>query len=71
MTTMTTIARATVTIDIHCKSNWSDETTVAQVKKQAIDDALGVIRKLHADDKYNISVIGEPKITVVTFDSSN
>jgi hypothetical protein len=65
---MSVKAKATVTIEIDVNSNWNDATTVAQVKKQAIDDAKGVIRRLHGDDSYRIKVIGEPDITVITFD---
>jgi hypothetical protein len=66
---MSVKAKATIKIEIDVNSNWNDETTVSQVKKQAIDDAKGVIRKLHGDSNYRISIIGEPDITVITFDA--
>ena len=66
---MSVKAKATVTIEIDVNSTWNDATTVAQVKKQAIDDAKGVIRKLHGDHNYRIKVIGEPDISVITFDA--
>jgi len=67
---MATTARAVVTLEINCKSNWNDETTVSQVKKQAIDDAMGELNKIAHASNNRIKVIGEPQIRIVTFDAS-
>ncbi len=34
------VAFATVTLRVECKSNWSEETPVSQIRRQAIDDAI-------------------------------
>ena len=61
---MTTTARVQVTIDITVPSTWGDDTTVAQVRNQASEDALGMLR--HVEAKYDIKVIGKPTVTAVT-----
>jgi hypothetical protein len=65
---MGTKAKATVTIEIDCKSSWSNDTTVAQVKKQAVDDARGALRRWAADDS-PIRIIGDIDIKIVAFDA--
>jgi hypothetical protein len=61
---MTTTARVTVTIDIKSRSSWSDETTIAQVRKQAADGALGMLRQI--EDKYDLKIIGDPQVSATT-----
>jgi hypothetical protein len=61
---MTTTARVTVTIDIKSRSSWSDETTIAQVRKQATDGALGMLRQI--EDKYDLKIIGDPQVCATT-----
>ena len=57
-------AYATVKVKVACKSNWSPETTVAQITRQAKVDAEGQLR--HAlQDRPDITVIGTPEITMV------
>ncbi len=65
---MSVKARASITIEIECKSNWSDNTTVEQVKKQAIVDAEEVINKAFNLKGTLFNVIGDIKIKIVTFD---
>jgi len=66
---MSTTAKATVTIEIACTSSWNDAATVAQVKKQAIDDARGFIRKLNQDSNSPLKIVGDIDIKIVTFDA--
>lgn len=66
---MSTNAKVSVTLEINAKSCWSDETSVAQVKKQAVDDAIQELNRLANDANYRIKLIGDPKVTVVTFDA--
>lgn len=61
---MTTTARVQVSIDITVPSTWDDSTTVAQVRDQAIEDALGMLR--HVEAKYELTVVGKPTVTAVT-----
>lgn len=65
---MATKAKATVFLEINCNSSWSDETTVSQVKKQAIDNVILEIQQLLPHAKSRIKLIGDPEITIVTFD---
>ena len=54
-------AFATIKVKIMCRSNWSPETTIDQVTRQAKADAIGQIR--HALVNSDVSIIGEPVIT--------
>ena len=57
-------AFATIRVKVACKSNWSPETTVAQITRQARDDTEGQLR--HAlQDRPDITVVGKPEITMV------
>jgi hypothetical protein len=67
---MATTARATVSIEINCKSNWNDTTTVAQVKEQATADAMQVLNDFAKNSTSRIKITGNPKITVITFDDN-
>lgn len=57
-------AYATIKIKVQCKSNWSPETTIEQITRQAIADAEGRLRTALAD-RADISIIGKPEITAV------
>lgn len=61
---MTTTARVTVTIDVKATSNWTDETTIAQVRKQATEGALGMLRQI--ESKYDLEIVGEPRVSATT-----
>jgi hypothetical protein len=65
---MTTHARATVTLEIECKSNWSDDTAVSQVKKQAIVDAENALTKM-IGNTYGVKLLSAIDIKVVIFDA--
>jgi len=63
---MTVKARAVVTIDVDCKSNWSDTTTMKQIIDQATTDAREQLDKAFGLENYRtFSIIGKPKITVI------
>jgi len=64
---MAVTAKATVTIEINCKSSWNDDTRVSQVKEQAIANAMQVLNEFAKDSTSRIKITGSPKITVVTF----
>jgi hypothetical protein len=57
-------AFATVKVQVQCNSNWSPETTCAQVTRQAIEDAKGQLRSAFKG-RHDMKVIGEPEITMV------
>lgn len=61
---MTTTARVQATIDILVPSTWSDTTTVEQVREQATEDALGMLRQV--EQRYELKLIGQPTVTAVT-----
>ncbi len=61
-------AYVTVKMKVTCSSNWSENTTIAQVSRQAKEDALGQIRN-NFDGK-NYTIIGEPEVTAVHTDIS-
>ena len=66
---MSVTARATITIDIACGSSWSDETTIDQIRKQAIQDAHNVLSKMQDASRHQIKIIGDPQIKIVYVDS--
>lgn len=65
-----TEVRAVVTfaIDVDAGSAWSEGTTVAQVRSQAIDGALAKLNRAIGAEK-GIRVAGPPEVKVVTFDT--
>ena len=58
------IAFAMVNIKVNCNSNWSAETTAAQITKQATEDALGQLRAAFKN-RQDMELIGTPEITMV------
>ena len=62
-------ARVIVTLEIDAKSNWNDDVMASQVRKQAIVDAKDELGKLVGSVNHSMRIIGEPKVTVVTFDA--
>lgn len=43
--TKTTTARVRLTIDVEVPDTWGDECTLGQARKQAVDAALGAVRR--------------------------
>ena len=66
---MSVSARAVVTIEINCKSSWNDKTTIDQVRKQAIDDARGALRRMQEASGGNFKVVGDSEIRIVSFEA--
>jgi hypothetical protein len=60
-------AFATVTVRVECNSNWSPDTTAAQISRQAIDDAKAQLRSAFKD-RQDMKLIGDLKITMVQTD---
>lgn len=60
-----TKATVNVTIRVTCKSNWSQETTIEQINRQAIDDALLEVNNI-VNHRSDMQVIGRPIVTTVT-----
>ena len=59
-------AIATVTLEIKCSSNWDDDTTIAQVRKQAIADAEDALRAAFGSGNPSVSIVGKIRIKTVT-----
>lgn len=61
-------ARVRLLIDVPVNSSWSQSTTMAQITKQAQEDAIALV-KGHFDKqdrgRHCISIIGEPVVTAV------
>lgn len=59
-------AYATMKVKVRCKSNWSGQTTIDQVSKQAATDAHNQI--MDAIKGHDISLVGDIEITAVHTD---
>lgn len=57
------IARVKVTIEIHLSQPWPGNATIEEAYRQAASDALS-----HARQLKGISIVGEPEVSVVTFE---
>lgn len=64
---MPATAKVKVTLEIDIPSAWGDECTVGQIRKQAVDSAEGILRKMFEDRKARL--IGDIKAYVITYDS--
>ena len=72
-TVTTASARVQLTVEIEAKSSWSNDTTVAQIDQQALDEVkglLGRIFKLAKDDNINMRIVGEAAIVNIELKSS-
>lgn len=57
----------TVTISFPCNGgSWGHDCTVAQMHKQARDDALGFVDNIRHKLGKPVKIIGEPKIDAIT-----
>lgn len=66
---MSTQATANIKLKIHLRSNWSDETTMSQIKKQGKDEAMRIIYNIIKDASENgvcITFLEEPEITAIS-----
>ncbi len=64
---MSVTAKATITIEINCSSSWNDNTTIDQVRKQAIKDAFNALNKMQEESNGVFKVIGNPEIKIISF----
>lgn len=67
-----TTAQVKLVLQINGSSTWGDDCTVDQIRKQAIDEALGKIEKLMRGTgsvlhPQGVEVLGRPEVTVVSF----
>lgn len=62
---MSVTARVQILLDIDCHSSWGDECTLAQVQKQAIEDAIGHLNHLIQDGQLKAKIIGKPIVKSV------
>ena len=60
-------AYATVKVKVRCRSNWSGQTTLDQVSRQAATDALNQVMDA-IKDRHDITLIGDMEITAVHTD---
>ncbi len=65
---MSVQAKVTVTLLIDCSSTWNDNTTIDQVRRQAIDDAHAVLRRMQDACRSRMTVQGKPKVSIISFD---
>jgi hypothetical protein len=61
-------AVVTVGIEVDPASVWGPNATVEQIRKQAIEDALGRLGRV-VDGHPEIRLVGEPRVTVVTIEA--
>lgn len=65
---MNITARAKVTLEINGESNWSEDTSISQIRKQAIEDAIIELQSFVQRSNKRIKMIGSPEIRIVTMD---
>ncbi len=79
MSMHTARARVVLTVEFACAGSWNDTADVAQITKQAIDDAKGALRTGLAVDglvshggggKRPATIVGTPRVTVVLIDEA-
>lgn len=58
-------ARVTLTIDIAVPDSWGTECTVAQVQQQAKESALGILRRMKANQPADYQIVGEPIVRAI------
>lgn len=63
-------ARVQVTLEVECHSAWGGDCNLNQVRRQATDEAIGLVtqnRKLEMTRQ--VTIIGDPKVTAVLVES--
>lgn len=76
---MSVRARVQITVEIVAGSHWGDGVNAGQVRKQAIDDVEGALRRglvIHGlvsgmgppGEKTPARIIGDPKVTAIISD---
>lgn len=64
---MTVKATATLSVEVECNSEWGDETTVHEVKRQAVIDAKKELVRMCEGSEFQVNLIGEPEVKIVSF----
>ena len=62
---MTVTAQVQITLDVEAHSSWGDSTTMDQIYRQAVADALGHISSLIRDGALKATIVGKPLVTSV------
>jgi IS1 family transposase len=65
---MTVHAEVHVKLKIAVTDSWSDDCTVAQIKKQALESANGILRS-HLSNTTKITMTAEPELTTIIYKS--
>lgn len=65
---MTVHAEVHVKLKISVRDCWGDNCTVAQIKKQALDSANGILRT-QLSNSPDISMTAEPELTTIIYKS--
>lgn len=65
MKRVTANARVQITINIPLADAWGEDCAFSQIKKQAIDSALGMIQRGGMRQGTHYTVIGEPIVKAV------
>lgn len=63
---MTVHAEVHVKLKIAVRDSWGDDCTVAQIKKQALDSANGILRTQLANSP-SITMSAEPELTTIIY----
>jgi hypothetical protein len=61
---MSASAIVNVTLRVTLSQPWGDKATVGEVKKQAKDEALGMVARL-IKGKSQINLVSDPTVTVI------
>ena len=72
-TVTTASARVQIVVEIDAKSTWSNDTTVAQIDQQALDDiasSIGHVFKLAREANIKMRLVGEPAVVNIELKSS-
>jgi hypothetical protein len=65
-------ARVTLTVDIEVGSTWGDTCPIAQIHKQATEDALGILRRMKEPNRVApYTIVGEPRVRAILVDKSS
>jgi len=58
-------ARATVTVEFLVASNWGDDCSMAQIEKQAREEAIQILGRRATVGDIRLNIIDAPRIQVV------
>jgi hypothetical protein len=61
---MSASAIVKVTLRVILSQPWSDKATVGEVKKQAKDEAIGIVARL-IKGKHQINLVTDPEVKVI------